>query len=100
MANMLFSHKKQPCIKGKSHQTKKVLSKVMAVAMISTALSPVCMQDFSVYAKSESKRSIFKFYTTLEHDMTLNEANETLKSLKASIKKINNKNDLENYQNE
>ena len=78
MANMLFSHKKQPCVKGKSRQTKKTLSKMMAVAMISTALSPVCMQGSGVYAKSEyeskSKRSIFKFYTNLEHDATLNKA--------------------------
>ena len=102
MANMLFSHKKQPCVKGKSRQTKKTLSKMMAVAMISTALSPVCMQGSGVYAKSESesKRSSFKFlYTTLEHDAALNKAKEKLGKLTASIGKIKNKNDLENYKN-
>ncbi|MGN1041655.1 MAG: hypothetical protein ACI4PJ_02855, partial [Acutalibacteraceae bacterium] len=68
--------------------------------MISTALSPVCMQGSGVYAKSNRhSRTIFKFYTNLEHDATLNKAKEKLGELTASIGKIKNENDLENYKN-
>lgn len=83
---MLSPHEKQPRIKEKSRQTKRALSKVMAVAMISTSLSPACMHSSGVYARSN--RSFFKFYTAAEHDMALNEANEQLEKLRDSVNNL------------
>lgn len=96
MAGMLSPREKQPRIKEKPHQTKRTLSKVMAFMMISTALSPACMHSSDASAKST--RSFFKFYTTAEHDIALNEANDAIEKLEDSIGRLTNEPDRRKYE--
>ncbi len=95
MAGMLSPREKQPRIKEKPHQTKRTLSKVMAFMMISTALSPACMNSSGASAKST--RSFFKFYTTAEHDIALNEANDAIEKLEDSIERLKNESDRRKF---